>query len=475
LSSANHWLSLLNVDNGPSPSDFVEWLGPITPPVVRIGLADRVLHLEFSSIEQRKNRHNYAKLALLIGAWLFWYAPAESRGDLLVADRLSYSVFRYSDTGALLNTVIDHSLDIYQADGIALSPDSSQLYVASSLANQVMRYDYNAANGTVSNGAVFADASDGLSFPNDIKFSPDGSTIYIANLSSIKGGVARFHTDGTSTGSKLQLSTPDYSGSFQATSMAFLNGKLLVGVFADPLNTGGGGVAISDASLSTLPEYLIPPATEINGATGLMIHGGFLHVSGLQSASGNIERFALADDTLSIDGHTLLSKGQMDTAWEISGVPFPQQLAAAPDGNGFFAGVLGAQNGEGRIDRYAFDGTLLGTFISHATTGESGFIEATAFTFVPTSPAGIIGDFNNDGAVNAADYVAWRKASPTATLPNDDTPGVIDASDYADWRANFGKSVSGGLGGAGSAVPEPKTVLLLLMAIVVGSIVRSRN
>lgn len=434
-----------------------------------------MLHFEFSSSEQPKNRHNCARLALLIGGWLIWYAPAESRGDLLVADRLSYSVFRYSDTGALLNTVIDHSLDIYQADGIALSPDSSQLYVASSLANQVMRYDYNAATGTVSNGMVFADTSDGLSFPNDIKFSPDGSTIYVANLSSIKGGVARFNIDGTSAGSKLQLSTPDYAGPFQATSMTFLNGKLLVGVFADPLNTGGGGVAISDAPLSTLPEYLIPPATEINGATGLMIHGGFLHVAGLQSASGNIERFALADDTLSIDGHTLLSKGQMDTAWEISGVPFPQQLAAAPDGNGFFAGVLGAQNGEGRIDRYAFDGTLLGTFINHADTGQNGFIEATAFVFVPTSPVGIIGDFNDDGLVNAADYAVWRKASPTATLPNDDTPGVVDASDFADWRANFGKSAGSNLGALGSAVPEPAGGLLLVMAILGGSLVRNRN
>jgi hypothetical protein len=118
----------------------------------------------------------------------------------------------------------------------------------------------------------------------------------------------------------------------------------------------------------------------------------------------------------------------------------------------------------------------LGTFAAHAGSGENGFTEATAFVIVPTLPVGVIGDFNNDGVVNAADYVVWRRAPPNATLPNDDSPGVVDASDYADWRANFGKSAPvNGAALTANSIPEPAGVVLLVIAILIGSMVRNRN
>ena len=46
------------------------------------------------------------------------------------------------------------------------------------------------------------------------------------------------------------------------------------------------------------------------------------------------------------------------------------------------------------------------------------------------------GDYNNNGVVDAADYVLWRNGG---TLQNDPTPGV-QPGDYAVWRANFGKT-----------------------------------
>jgi hypothetical protein len=81
---------------------------------------------------------------------------------------------------------------------------------------------------------------------------------------------------------------------------------------------------------------------------------------------------------------------------------------------------------------------------------------------------GISGDYNNNGVVDAADYVAWRNAGPTDTLPNDSTPGTVNQADYDVWRANFG--LTGGSGAAqlsntASAVPEPATVSMLLMAV----------
>jgi hypothetical protein len=406
------------------------------------------MHSKYSSSERRTNCFHRAKCALIVGITVIVGALSESRAaDLLVADRLSNSVYRYSASGALLGTVVDHSADLNQPTGIGISPDSKELFVSSSQNNRVMKYDYNAATGVATNPMIFADANAGLAFPNDIQFSPDGSKIYVANLGG--GNVARFNIDGTSAGSPLAL--PSGAGA-EASSLAFASAsELLVGSFSD------GGVAISNSDVSAFPGYLVQPTPAINGATGLMIHDDYLYVSGLFTTG--IRRFAL-------------SNGQIDASWGITGVDFPQDLAAAPDGNGFLAGILGQFGGGGNISRYAFDGTLLGTFASH---GGNGFTEATAFIAVPTSLVALIGDFNNDGVVDAADYVVWRNALPSATLRNDRTPGVVDASDYADWRANFGKSQpasSAALGG--NSVPEPASILLLLFAIMSGITVRNR-
>ena len=80
---------------------------------------------------------------------------------------------------------------------------------------------------------------------------------------------------------------------------------------------------------------------------------------------------------------------------------------------------------------------------------------------------GVPGDYNDNGVVDSADYVLWRKNNNTAiTLPNDSTPGT-DNSDYDVWRSHFGQTVGSGVG-AGAAVPEPTcAVLLLCMSLAI--------
>ena len=74
------------------------------------------------------------------------------------------------------------------------------------------------------------------------------------------------------------------------------------------------------------------------------------------------------------------------------------------------------------------------------------------------------GDYNNDGKVDAADYVAWRKGNQ---LQNETvSPGANTAADYTPWRINFGATSAGSGTGleAGAAVPEPGSALLSLLA-----------
>lgn len=79
------------------------------------------------------------------------------------------------------------------------------------------------------------------------------------------------------------------------------------------------------------------------------------------------------------------------------------------------------------------------------------------------------GDYNNDGVVNAADFVLWRdtlgKAVTSFAEADGSGNGLIDTPDYTFWRARFGNLSPGSGAGAGSAmVPEPATWVLAVFA-----------
>jgi hypothetical protein len=77
---------------------------------------------------------------------------------------------------------------------------------------------------------------------------------------------------------------------------------------------------------------------------------------------------------------------------------------------------------------------------------------------VPGSTPVVLGDYNDDGAVDAADYVLWRDGGP---LQNEgDTPGTINQADYEFWRARFGATDGGIASLSAAAVPEPATGVL---------------
>jgi hypothetical protein len=86
---------------------------------------------------------------------------------------------------------------------------------------------------------------------------------------------------------------------------------------------------------------------------------------------------------------------------------------------------------------------------------------------------GVLGDYNRNSVVDAADYIVWRKMSGMAGTglaadgsgPAGLPDGVVDQHDYDLWSANFGNAVSGG--GASdliSSVPEPGHMMLMLSA-----------
>lgn len=71
----------------------------------------------------------------------------------------------------------------------------------------------------------------------------------------------------------------------------------------------------------------------------------------------------------------------------------------------------------------------------------------------------VVGDFNFDGAVNAADYTVWRDTlGSTFNLAADaNGNGVVDTTDYAFWQAAYQTA-------SAAAVPEPGALWLLMLA-----------
>ena len=93
-----------------------------------------------------------------------------------------------------------------------------------------------------------------------------------------------------------------------------------------------------------------------------------------------------------------------------------------------------------------------------------------------TAVAGLPGDFNSDGQVDAGDYATWRKNEvPNASLPNDG--GATDqATRYTLWQSNFGNPPGAGSGGGlgGATVPEPSTIALVTMGLLTVGVRRRR-
>jgi hypothetical protein len=93
---------------------------------------------------------------------------------------------------------------------------------------------------------------------------------------------------------------------------------------------------------------------------------------------------------------------------------------------------------------------------------EGSYLENTSWAFSEPFRFTVPGDFNQDGTVDAADYVAWRKGLGTTYTQND----------FNTWRANFGATLGTGSSSAfprpsstlDSTVPEPASLFLLLLA-----------
>jgi hypothetical protein len=219
-------------------------------------------------------------------------------------------------------------------------------------------------------------------------------------------------------------------------------------LFVNGTNTGSGAVTIN--SVGTL------------GGTGT--------IAGAISNSGTI---APGDSfgTLTATGNVTMNANSR-LAIELSGAS-ADKLAVGGNlnlSNVDFLDITGVGQGLSWVIA-SYTGTLTGTF-NNVTSGYTvNYGTGTNSQITLNKPAsGVNGDFNNDGKVDAGDYVTWRKNEGTSNaLPNNNGLGTpIGSSYYTLWRSNYGKPPGSGSGalGSGGAVPEPGSLLLVLFGML---------
>jgi autotransporter-associated beta strand protein len=198
--------------------------------------------------------------------------------------------------------------------------------------------------------------------------------------------------------------------------------------------------------------------------------GGAGSLGGALTNNGTINPGASVG-TLTVNGDTTMAANS-HLAIELAGAA-ADKLAIT--GNldlsalGNFLDVLGAGTGSSWVIA-TYTGTLTGVFET-ITSGYSvnyGTGTNSQITLNAAGPAGLPGDFNNDGKVDNGDYVTWRKNNGTNnTLVNDGGLGTpIRADHYNLWRSNFGKPPGAGSALNGGAVPEPSSCALICLALV---------
>jgi PEP-CTERM motif len=233
----------------------------------------------------------------------------------------------------------------------------------------------------------------------------------------------------------------------------YINDKVVL--FSD---TNGDGDALDAAEQSTvLSAVAFPSGLHGDGSGGLFvtsINGDTVYHASDNSGDGDF--FDVAEVLSYADG----VYGAIDGPWNMTDYSVGGFLLA--DYLGGAVRLVHDMNGDG-------DALDIGDVVLFAD-GVGAPVDIVALV------EGLLGDYNGNNTIDAADYTVWRDAltAGATSLANDPTPGTVDESDFLYWRDHFGETLGSGAGSGAAAVPEPNSLAMLFVGSILGLAGRRR-
>jgi endonuclease I len=278
-----------------------------------------------------------------------------------------------------------------------------------------------------------------------------------AATSSVSGSLNAFRTNQTDSKSiSVGLSTTTSTAGLRSGTVTIDNLDITAG------SNGGVGHAANDANdVITVNLNVLDHATPrfaSNLATSLTLDFGNVafgdSVSPLGFGITNLT--GLAGYTAALDLDSITPSGNT-SAFTTNLAPF--SLLTAGSTSNFTSSFI------------AFS---IGTFTANYTLNlsDENLSGATnkSMTLTLTGKIRLAGDYNNDGAVDAGDYLVWRRTTGNTGVvayssADGDGNTIINDADFDVWRTHFGQMASGAGGGlTSSTVPEPGAFALAIVA-----------